>query len=166
MYIIGKVLKPQGIKGEIKAEIITSFPGHFAELKQVHVKTDEKWQAYSIVYTRISNRFVFIKFEELNSIAEAEKLRNRFLYIPRSELTLLQDDEYYIHDLIGCSVYDENERLIGNITDVEEYSGNDVYLIKNSTDQEFRIPAIEQVIKEIDISRKKVMIHVIEGLLD
>ncbi len=166
MYIVGKVLKPQGIQGEVKAVIITSFPEHFAELKHVHVNINDNWQTYSIAYTRVSNRFVFIKFEELNSISEAEILRDRFLYIPEAELTALQDGEYYIHDLIGISVYDENEKLIGTIADVEQYSGNDVYLVKNSTDQEFRIPAIRQVIKEIDTGRKKVIICVIEGLLD
>ncbi len=165
MYVIGKIIKPQGIKGELKAEIITSFPERFTGLKKVYINKKES-QAYSIESVRLSDRFVFIKLKNINTCDEAEKLRNEYLYIPQDELMDLEKDEYYIHDLLGIKIYDEQNILLGELVDVESISSNDVYTMKSVDGREFLIPAIKDVIMEVDIAKKTMKIRSLEGLLE
>ncbi|MGD9897971.1 MAG: ribosome maturation factor RimM [Calditrichaceae bacterium] len=165
MYVIGKFIKPQGIKGELKAEIITSFPERFTGLKKVYINEKES-QAYSIESVRLSDRFVFIKLKDINTREEAESLRNEYLYIPDDELKDLDEDEYYIHDLLGIKIYDEQDVLLGELIDVESISSNDIYTMKSVDGREFMIPAIKDVILEVDITKKTMKIRNLEGLLD
>ena len=166
MFVVGKILKPQGLKGEVKVDIITSFPAHFAVLDCLFIEKDKKWQTYFIDSVRLSNKFVFIKFSNINSVDEAVALKNKLLYIPKNELTELSENEFYIHDLIGIKVYDKQETLLGEIIDVETYSSNDVYILKTLNGDERLIPAIKDVVLKVDAEQKIMLIHVMEGLLD
>lgn len=165
MYSVGKILKPQGIKGEVKASVLTSFPGHFEELNTVFIG-NKTLQAYSIEHVRVSNRFVFIKFKGVDSRNDAELLRNKYLYIREEELTELDEDEYYIHDLIGLKVFSEEDKYLGEIVDVESYSANDVYILRDALSTEYMIPAVKDIILRVDMHGKKMVIRVIDGLLD
>ena len=166
MFVVGKVLKPQGIDGSVKVEIITSFPEHFLDLKQVFIEKENKKQAYSIEHVRLSNRFVFIKFAGVDSIEEAELLRNQYLYIEEQELVPLKKDEYYVHELLGLKVFDEQGNYLGVIRDVWSYTANDVYVVKNEQGGELLLPAIKSVIKKVDRQAGKMIIHLMEGLAD
>lgn len=115
---------------------------------------------------RLSDRFVFIKLKNINTRDEAEKLRNEYLYIPQDELVDLEKDEYYIHDLLGIKIYDEQNNLLGELVDVESISSNDVYTMKSVDGREFLIPAIKDVIMEVDIAKKTMKIRNLEGLLE
>jgi 16S rRNA processing protein RimM len=165
MYIIGKVLKPQGIKGEVKAEIITSFPEHFNKLTKVFID-ESAAESLLIENRRFAKSHVYLKFKDINSRNEAEKLRNSFLYIPESELHSLSSDEFYIHDLIGLKIYSTEEQLLGEIKDVESYPANDIFVFFDKMGIEQRIPIIKDVIKDIDLEAGKVTINVIEGLFE
>ena len=94
MFIIGKVLKPQGIQGEVKVEIITSFPEHFEHLSEIYIEQN-KFVKLDIENRRFSKGFVFIKFKEIKSRNDAETLREKYLYVPDEELYPLKDDEFY-----------------------------------------------------------------------
>jgi len=166
MYLVGKVLKPQGIKGEIKAEIITSFPGHFTKLKQLYINEGDRWTAWSVESVRLTGRFVYIKFAHLHSRDEAEKLRNRELYIEQADLLPLDEDAYYIHELIGLNVENEAGRILGSIVDVESYPANDVYVMRSESGKEELIPAVKDVVLSINLDAGKMIIREIEGLFD
>ncbi len=166
MYIIGKVLKPRGLLGEVKVEIITSFPDHFDRLTTVYRNEGDQWTPLNIRAVRREGPFVFLRFSQIDSLEEAEKLRNAYLYIPEEELTPLDEDEYYIHDLIGMQVFDETERQIGELVHVDTYAGNDVYVIKSPEGKEFLIPAVKDVVRNVDVREKRMIIHLIEGLID
>lgn len=166
MYVVGKVLRPRGLKGEVKVEIITSFPGHFENLKTLFVKNENEWKAYSISGVNLSNKHVYLKFAEIESLEQAEKLRSKELFIEHDQLTDLSEDEYYVHDLIGMQVVSEKGEKLGKILDVETYTGNDVYVVKNSSGKEFLIPAIQDIIKNVDVENKILTIHLMDGLLD
>ena len=166
MFVIGKILKPHGVKGSVKAEVITSFPGHFLELKTVYIEHENQKQAYSIEEARLSDRFVFLKFSEINDHDQAEKLRNHYIYIEQKDLMPLNEDEYYIHDLIGLKVFDEHGVFIGTIRDVWTYSANDIYVLDTDDGQEKLIPAIKQVVKSVNLKERTMVIHSMEGMLD
>ncbi len=166
MYLIGKVLKPRGLKGEVKVEVVTSFPEHFSELKTVIVEKNGQRQLHSIGHVKKANRSVVLKFKDINSVEQAELLRNAELFIEQDQLTVLEQDEYYIHDLIGLNVYDEQDNCLGELIDVESYSGNDVYILKGMDGKEYMVPATREVIKKVSLSEKRMIIHIMEGLLD
>ena len=164
MYLIGIILKPQGIKGEVKVKSISPDPNRFNSLNEVNI-IDNKSQTYLIRTVRISNGFVYLKFDGINSRNDAELLRGKEIFIPESQLIDLESNEYFVHDLIGCNVLDEKRQLIGEIIDIMQQSSNDIYVIRDQNNQEQLIPAIKDVIRSVDISKKEIVIHVMEGLL-
>jgi 16S rRNA processing protein RimM len=165
MYVIGYVVKPQGIKGELKINPISPHPQRFEYLKEVYIRTDSV-QIYTIDYTRITDRFVFLKLREINSRTEAEEFRGCELLVEKEALIQLESDEYFIHDLIGCVVETEDGKTIGHIRDVWQKAGNDIYVVHDSEGQEILIPAVKNILRNIDIENKIVTIHLIDGLVD
>lgn len=166
MFIVGKVLKPKGLNGEVKVEIITSFPEHFETLKTVFWQKDSRWIPLSIRKVSLSRGFAFLQFAEIATIEQAERLRNAYLYIEEADLQPLAEDEFYVHDLLGMRVFDEENREIGEIVDVESHTSNDIYIVQSKQGARFMIPAIKDVVKQVDPRNKTMHIHVIEGLLD
>lgn len=166
MYIIGKILKPQGRHGEVKVEIITSFPEHFCKLGAVFIRKTEDWLSYSVDDVRLTEKFVFIKLAGIDSIDQAEQLRGEYLYIPENDLENLSESEYYIHDLIGIQVYDQKDTLLGEIVDVELLPANDVYTVKLLDGSIHTIPAINDVVKLVNVEQNKMIIQVLDGLFE
>ncbi len=166
MFVIGKILKPHGVKGSVKVEIITSFPEHFLELNTVYIEHNNQKQAYSIEEARLSNRFVFLKLSGIDDYDRAASLRNHYIYIAQEDLKPLSENEYYIHDLIGLKVFDEQGAFIGTLRDVWTYSANDIYVLKTDDGAEHLIPAIQSVVKSVNLKERTMVIHVMEGMLD
>jgi 16S rRNA processing protein RimM len=165
MYLIGNVLRAQGIKGEVKVAAASPRPERFKLLKKVYLKKDNV-QTYSIETVRLVQGFVYIKFKEITTRTEAESLRGAEILIEQQDLIQLQQDEYFIHDLIGCRVLSEEGIYIGEIIDVLQLSSNDVYVLQSDTGKEILIPAVKEVIKKITPESKQIIIHLLEGLLD
>jgi 16S rRNA processing protein RimM len=165
MYVVGKVLKPQGIKGEIKVKSISPNPQRFKTLKKVFIEK-ETLITYSIESVRVSDKFVFLKLLGIDNREESESLRGSDLLIDKSDLIDLKKDEYFVHDLIGCKVVTDKGLVLGNLIDVSQYGGNDLYVVKNDAGKEIQIPATKEVIKQVDIQNKEIEVHLLEGLLD
>ena len=166
MYLIGYILKPQGLKGEVKIDSVSPYLERYNRLDKVLLKLKDNKQTYSIEKVRISGRFVYIKFSEINSRNEAEVLRKAEILIEEKDLIEPGENEYFIHDLIGCQVISENKDVIGVLTDVVQITSNDVYVVQSSQGNEVLIPATEEVVKQVNIEKKQIIIHVLEGLLD
>lgn len=166
MYLIGYILKPQGLKGEVKVESVTPYLERFNRLDRVFLQLKEKKQTYSIENVRISDRFVYLKFTEINSRDDAELLRTAEVLIEEKDLIQPAQDEYFIHDLIGCQVISENNDVIGVLSDVVQMSSNDVYVLKNGEGIEILIPATKEIVKRVNVGQKQIIIHVLEGLLE
>ena len=164
MYIIGYVVKPHGIKGEVKVQPISPDPDRFYQLKKVFLRMNVI-QAYSIQKTRISNRFVFLKLSGVDSRNDAEILRDCEILIEKEDLIDLPSDSYFIHDLIGCEMITEEDKIVGNVVDILQMASNDVYVVNDDSGKEILVPAIKDVIKKIDIKRKKIRIHLFEGII-
>ena len=154
MYLVGKVLKPQGIKGEVKVEIITSFPEHFEELSELFLD-EEANNSIEIENTRFAKNFVYIKFKNIHTRNDADSLRNQYLYIHESDLYPLEDNEFYHHQLIGAKAFSEDESYIGIIVDVETYPENDMFVIKSQDKTTHLIPVVKELIKSVDIESPK-----------
>ena len=166
MYLIGYIVKPQGLKGEVKIDSVSPYLERFNRLDKVFLKLKENKQTYSIEKVRISGRFAYIKFSEINSRNEAELLRKAEVLIEEKDLIQPGENEYFVHDLIGCQVISENNDVIGDLTDVVQITSNDVYVVQSSEGVEVLLPATKEVVKQVNIEKKQIIIHVIEGLLD
>jgi 16S rRNA processing protein RimM len=166
MYLVGYITKPHGIRGEVKVEPVTPDPARFNRLEKVFLQVENKVKLYPIEKVRLSDRFVYIKLAGINSRDDAELLRDAEVLIKEKDLIQPDRDEYFVHDLIGCKVLSEDHDEIGVVIDVVQITSNDVYVVKNDENAERLIPATKEVVKQVDIGRKIIIIHVLEGLFN
>jgi len=159
--IVGYILAPWGIRGEVKVEVVTDFPERFAPQKVVYLNT----RPLEIESCRPHKQHLVVKLATIDSVEDAEKLRGQDLTIPRSELYPLPEGQYYTFQLIGLKVVTTEGETLGRITDIMATASNDVYIVEGKRG-EILIPAIEDVVKSIDLKKGKIVIEVIEGLLD
>ena len=160
---IGQVAKPQGLKGFIKINPFTDNMQKFENYKRVFIKNIE----YKIEDLKYNKNQVIIKLKGIDSVEEAEKLRNLYLYIDKSDLAELPEDSYYIVDLIGLEVFnEENNELLGKIEDVFPTGSNDVYVVRSEIGKQILLPAIKDVIKDVNIKDKKMIVKLLKGLED
>lgn len=161
---IGLVVAPFGIRGELKVRLLTDIPDRFTRLKEVYLDTD--YLPRRIVKARqFKGEMILLRLQGVEDMNTAETLRNVALLIPASELAELPPGSYYRHDIIGLQVVTLAGRILGNIADIIETGGNDVYVIRGGG-REFLIPAIKDVVKQVDLARGMMYIDPIKGLLD
>ena len=162
---IGIITRFQGNKGEVRVKAITDIPERFLDLDFVYLKRGDELKELEIDYIRFHKQFVIIKFFDVDSIDEAEKLKNYQVLIDESEKYLLPEDNYYVTDLIDCEVYLESGKYLGNLIDVVDTLGADIFLVKGQ-EKEYMLPASREMILEIDLENKKIIVDPISGILD
>ena len=157
---IGKILAPWGTRGKVKVAVATDFPQRFAPSSKVYVNQ----QPMTIDSTEWQKGKAIIKFNTIDSIEDAAKWQGQLVEIHRSQLHLLPEGQYYHFQLIGLEVWTTQGELLGNITEILTTQSNDNYIVSGAKG-EILIPAIEDVIKSIDLDRGCLIIEPIKGLL-
>mgnify|MGYP000942603244 FL=1 len=165
---VGKIVNTHSLKGEVKVISSTDFEEErFKKGSKLLITRGNQLIREVIVESyRNHKNFLLVKFEGIDSVEEAEKLKNLQIKIDSDEVGELEENEFYFHEIIGCQVFDENDRNLGEIIDILTPGANDVWVIKGENGKEILIPYIEDVVKQIDITNKKVNIEVMEGLID
>ena len=143
---IGKILRPKGIKGAIKVEGITDDNSRFLRLKEIYISK----VCYKVEKVQLDGNFVLLKLFGTDTPEDADKLRNKAIFIERSESVELDDDHNLIVDLIGMNVF-VGEKLIGKLTDVLQYGAADVYVVKGEK-SEISFPELKRLVKSVDVS--------------
>jgi 16S rRNA processing protein RimM len=163
---VGIVLKPHGLRGEVKVKPLTDDERRYDCLNCVYVKNDE-FKELSIISRRYNKGFVYLRFKGLETIDSVTNLRNKYLWIPRHMARKLPADTYFIADLLGCRVETLSGEYLGEIADVQETGSNDVYIVHGGPKGEILIPALKKVVVEVDIKNKLVRVDLtdMEGLL-
>ncbi len=162
---IGKIVAPFGVRGELKTFSLSDVPDRFAKLDRVYLSPDYK--TYTIEGIRpYKGTMVLLKLNGIDDATTAESLRGCELCIPESQLATLPSDTYYQHDILGLRVLTLDKREVGAITDIITTGGNDVYVVKATDGPQHLIPAIKDVVKQIDLIRRVMYIDPMEGLLD
>jgi 16S rRNA processing protein RimM len=162
---IGKVVAPFGVRGELKVRLLTDIPNRFIGLDTVHVGPSHARHAIESVRP-YKGDMIILKLEGIDDANSAETLRNAELQIPLSKLAQLPPDSYYQHDILGLHVFTLEGRDLGTIVDIIVTGSNDVYVIKMPDGRQLLIPAIKDVIKQIDLIRHTMHIDLLPGLLD
>ncbi len=159
---IGKITNAVGLKGEVKVYNYSD-PDRYDHLKEVIVGDTR----FKITGTRYQSNMVILKLSGINDRNAAEELKGESLYVLESELPKLPEDTYYIRDLVGMKVVDdESGDEIGTLCDVIQGTAQDVYEIDLSGGKKGYVPAVGSFVKEVDLKARIVTIHVIEGLFD
>lgn len=162
---VGQIVNTNGLKGLLKINPFTDDITRFERLKTILVEHKKELLEFEIESVRYQKKQVLLKLKGIDTIEEAEKYREDFLKINRNKEEKLPEDTYYIVDLIGLDIYTENGELLGKLDDVFSTGSNDVYVVKNSEGKQILLPAISDVIKNIDLEQKKIVVNLIEGLL-
>ena len=162
---IGKVVALFGIRGELKVLLLTDIPNRFAGLGAVYAGPDHIRRLIQSVRP-YKGEMIVLKLEGIDDANTAESLRDQNLAIPVSELAQLPPDSYYQHDILGLMVITLDGQKLGSIVDIIVTGSNDVYVIKVPNGSQVLIPAIKDVIKQVDLIRRTMYIDPLPGLLD
>ena len=157
---VGKIVSAVGIRGEVKVYPYTDYPERFEELEGVYA--GDEW--LEIERVRYQKNVVIVKFAGSDDRNRAESLRDRFLTIDRKDLRQLEEDEYFIFDLIGLEAQDQEGKRLGRVSDVIQNTAQDLYEIETDSGKKYLIPAVREFVTEIDINHGIMKIKQIEGL--
>ena len=162
---IGQVVNIFGIKGMIKVKPFTENIKRFDKLTKIYIKKKNTEKEYGIEEVKYHKNMVLIKLKGIDTVEEAEKLRDGYLQVDRKDEEPLEEGTYYIVDMIGLEVYTDDGNILGKLEDIYNTGSNDIYVVKNEQGKQILLPAISEVIQKIDMENKKIIVHLIEGLI-
>lgn len=162
---VGVIASTHGIRGEVKVFPTTEDAQRFLDLEYVLLDTGADKKKLKIQGVKFFKKFAILKFQGIDNINDIEKYKGRGLWIPREEGLELDEDEYYIADLLGMEVELEDGTFFGTLKDVMETGANDVYVVNTREGKEVLLPAIKECILEVDIENNKMKIHLMDGLV-
>jgi 16S rRNA processing protein RimM len=160
--VVGFLRRPHGVSGEIIMDILTEFPERLKAGKRLFV--GEKRQPVTLASSRGHANGMLVKFKGFNTPEEIGQFRNQQVYVKTADEPALPEGKYYHHQLIGLQVVDENAKLLGELTEVLVTGANDVYVVQDSSGHELLLPAIPPVILDVDLDRRLMKVHLLEGL--
>ncbi len=163
---VGAITSTHGVRGEVKVFPTTDDPKRFRRLKDVILDTGKEQIPMEIEGVKFFKQFVILKFKGFDNINDIERFKGKNLFVTRENAVRLRRDEYFIADLEGITVYLEDGTEFGTLTEVIQTGANDVYTIAMKDGREVLIPAIKECILSVDVEEGKMMIHLMDGLLD
>ena len=162
LIVIGKIGAPHGVRGEVRIISLSDFPDRFESLKKVYMEDSTTLDVESMKYNK---QFIIMKFKQFNERNDITPFNGKLIHVKRSEVPPLFEGEYYTFDIIGLAVYDENDELVGNITEILKTGSNDVYIVsQKGQSKQILVPALKTVVTEIDIVNGKMKIILPEEL--
>ena len=164
-FEIGQIVNTSGLKGLVKANLFTDDITKIEEFDKVIIEKNKKQEEYEIEEVKYHKNQALIKFKGIDNIDEAEKLRNSYIKVHRDDEPELPEDTYYIVDLIGLDVYSDEGKLLGKLDDVFNSGSCDIYVVKDELGKQLLLPAISDVIKEINLNERKIVAHLLKGLV-
>jgi len=163
-FEIGQIVNTSGLKGVMKVKPFTDDITKFNNLKTIYIEIKKELKSFEIEKVYFNKNMVFLKLKGIDTIEQAENYRNYYLKIERTNESL-EEGTYYIVDIEGCNVYTEEQEYLGIVSEVFSTGSNDVYVVNNEDGKQILIPAIKEVIKQVDIGNKKIIVHLLEGLV-
>jgi len=169
-FRVGKIVNTHGLNGEVKIFLHTDFAEErFKKGNQLYIgeKDCSTKVKVEILYSKPYKDMYILKFNDLNTINDAEKFKNQFLWIPAEKQIDLDNNEFYYFEIIGCNVCTVDGSEIGVVKEILSPGANDVWVVKlKDSDKEIFIPYIESVVKDVDVQNKQITIELMEGLIE
>jgi 16S rRNA processing protein RimM len=167
LFTVGKIVNTHGIRGELKIVPQTDFPElRFEKGSKLVIETAAGERIpVQVEASRIHKNMVLVKFKEFSDINQCEKYKGSMLKVEEQYLADLEDGEYYYHEIIGCDVVTEEGQELGKITEILSPGANDVWVVKPPKGKELLLPFIDDVVLDVDVNGKKVLVRLMEGLI-
>ncbi|RKI29646.1 ribosome maturation factor RimM [bacterium 1xD8-6] len=165
LFRVGVIANTHGIRGEVKVFPTTDDPKRYEWLKEVLLDTGKEKLPLEISRVRFFKNLVIVKFKGIDNINDIEKYKGSDLFVTRENAVPLEEDEYYIADIIGAVAYTEDGEKFGILKDVLETGANLVYVIGHEG-KDVLVPAIPDCVKDVDVEGKKIVVHILPGLMD
>jgi len=159
---VGFLRRPHGVHGEIVMDLHTDFPERFRKGRKLLVGEDHK--SLTLAGARQHQSGMLVRFTGVETPEEAGKFRNQWVYIEATDAPPLPKGQLYQHELFGFQVVDENDNPLGELVEIIETGANDVYVVKDDSGRELLLPAIPSVILDLDVDRRLMRVHLLEGL--
>jgi 16S rRNA processing protein RimM len=166
--VVGRVLRPHGVRGDLRVEIITGSPerlGQHDHFYLAHPDSPEEVRRYPVEEVRLHKDSLLLKLEGCDDCNEAELLRDMLVQVPIEEAVPLEEGEYYHFQIVGVQVETESGEWLGQVMEVLETGANDVYVVRGPRG-EVLLPAIEDVVRKLDIEEKRMVVHLLPGMLE
>ncbi len=166
--ILGEILRPHGVRGELRMRILTSYPEHLSELETVYLGRDpQKANAaeYSVEHIRMHQAYGLLKLKGIDDRDQADRLRTLYVMAALEDAVPLEDDEFYLYELIGMTVQTDDGKTLGTISEVLETGANEVYIVDSPQYGEVLIPVTDETILKTDTDAGVITVKLPEGLL-
>ena len=164
---VGAILDTHGLRGEVKVFPTTDDPSRYDDLEEVELLTKEgKYLHLEVERVRYFKNLVIVKFKNYDNINDIEQYKKCNLYVTRENAVELEEDEYFVADLIGLDAKTDEGEELGTLTDVLTTGANDVYVIKGADGGELLVPAIHDCVQEVNVEEGYVVLHLLPGLRD
>ena len=160
---VGYIRRAHGIEGCVLVESLTDNPTRFETLTEVLVEIGGERTLHHLERCSAASKGWLVKFKGVDDRNDAEKLKSGYLLVEAAKLPELEEGSYYLFDLIGMNVYNTADELLGEITDVQQYPANDVYVIEGENGK-LLLPAIRDVVKSVDVQNKRMEVELLSGL--
>lgn len=159
---VGRVVRPHGVRGELRAELLTDYPERLTTHPVLYLGPD--LQPYPVESVRFHKGAALLQLTGCTDRNAAEELRGQLIQIPMQEAIPLEEEEYYHFQMIGVEVFTEEGERLGRVAEVIDTKANDVYVVRGPRG-ELLIPAIEEVVQELDVEGRRMVVHILPGLL-
>ena len=164
-FRVGVIANTHGIRGEVKIFPTTDDVKRFDYLKEAYIDAGKEKIKVEVSNVRYFKNLVIVKFKGIDNINDIERYKGKDLLVTRENALPLEEGEYYLADIIGANVYTEYGNLFGSLEDVIETGANLVYSVQHEG-KEVLLPVIDDCVKEVNVEEKKVIVHIMKGLLD
>lgn len=163
---VGVITTTHGIRGEVKVFPTTDDPKRFLDLKNVILDDGKTTLDLEIQNVKFFKNLVILKFKGIDNINDIEKYKKAGLYVTREDAVELEEDEYFIADLIGMDVISDEGEQLGTISDVLQTGANDVYVISSKGQKDLLLPAIHECVLDVNVEERAMKVHLMPGLRD
>ena len=162
---VGVITQPHGVRGEVKVFPTTDDPVRFKKLKKVILDTGKEKLDLEVEHVKFFKQFVIVKFKEFDNINDIERYNRCPLLVTRENAVPLEEEEYFVADMIGMKVITEDGTEFGTLSDVMETGANDVYVIDSKEHGEVLMPAIKECVLNVDMESGIITVHLMSGLI-
>ena len=162
---IGQIVNTFGIKGMVKIKPFTDDINRFDRLKKIYISNKNEKKEYQIQEVKYHKNMVLMKLEGVDTPEQADLLRQSYLLVDRADEEPLEEGVYYIVDLLGLEVYTDDNKLLGKVDDIFNTGSNDIYVVKDEMGKQILLPGIPDVLKNVDLEKGRITVHLIPGLI-
>ena len=165
-FRVGVIANTHGIRGEVKIFPTTDDVKRFDYLKEAYIDAGKEKIKVEVSSVRYFKNLVIVKFKGIDNINDVEKYRGCSLWVTRENAVELDEDEYFVCDMIGLKVMTDEGEELGELADVIQTGANDVYAVKTKEGREVLLPAIADCVLNVNLEENTMTVHVMDGLLD